>query len=268
MEFVKNLYEILKKMICRFTFFIKQNKENITNNVQMASSSSVPPPIDLKVLSETTTNTTETIAEKMRKIALDAREKRSENGNDEAWKDEKNNKDIKLFFETEIKVGAVGKIEKRAVIGANNANILEYKFDEYFYVKDGKVIRTQGFDRKPGIYLHKIYKVMQTKYFQDLLQEFINELGEMCFACWAPAKNLNVIEVYWGPTKNHEWKEDETDDDIASHLPDTLDTPKGDSKEPSPAAPAAPSAPAEDDKSYKTVAKRGGKKVSSTAEKK
>lgn len=205
-----------------------------------------------------------TIAEKMRKIALDAREKRSENGNDEAWKDEKNNKDIKLFFETEIKVGAVGKIEKRAVIGANNANILEYKFDEYFYVKDGKVIRTQGFDKKPGIYLHKIYKVMQTKVFQDLLQEFINELGEMCFACWAPAKNLNVIEVYWGPTKNHEWKEDETDDDIASHLPDTLDTPKGDSKKPSPAA----AAPAEDDKSYKTVTKRGSKNAVSTPEKK
>lgn len=209
-----------------------------------------------------------TIAEKMRKIALDAREKRSENGNDEAWKDEKNNKDIKLFFETEIKVGAMEKIEKRAVIGANNANILEYKFDEYFYIKDGKVIRTQGFDKKPGIYLHKIYKVMQTKYFQDLLQEFINELGEMCFACWAPAKNLNVIEVYWGPTKNHEWKEDETDD-IASHLPDTLDTPKGDSKKSTVATIDGTNAPSvEDDKSYKTVTKRGGKKVSSTAEKK
>lgn len=155
-----------------------------------------------------------TVADKVRKMALEAREKRSQGEPNEDWKAAKNESDIKLFFKEEVKKGAMQKIEKRAIIGANNANVLEYKFDEYFYVKDGKVIRVIGFENKEkGIYLHKIYKVMQTDLFQKLLQEFVDDLGDMCFSCWAPSKNLNVIELYWGPTKNHKWEEEEEEDD-------------------------------------------------------
>lgn len=154
----------------------------------------------------------ETVTEKVRRIALEAREKLSQGENNEAWKAAKNESDINLFFKEEVRKGAMEKIEKRAIIGANNANVLEYKFDEYFYVKDGKVIRVIGFENKEkGMYLHKIYKVMQTDLFQKLLQEFVNELGDMCYSCWAPSKNLNVIEFYWGPTKNHKWEENDDD---------------------------------------------------------
>ena len=158
----------------------------------------------------------ETVTEKVRRMALEAREKLSQGENSEAWKAAKNESDIKLFFKEEVRKGAMEKIEKRAIIGANNANVLEYKFDEYFYVKDGKVKRVIGFEGKEkGMYLHKIYKVMQTDLFQKLLQEYVNELGDMCFSCWAPSKNLNVIEFYWGPTKNHKWgdEDEEWDDD-------------------------------------------------------
>jgi len=208
--------------------------------------------------------TAETVADKIRKIAMEAREKRSDT-NDASWKDEKNNADIKLFFNTEVKKGAMEKIEKRAVIGCNNANILEYKFDEYFYVKDGKVVRTEGFQKIPNTYLHKIYKVMKTDFFQSLMKEFINTLGDMCYECWAPAKNLNVIEVYWGPTKNHAWdyndyddetEADDDDDDPAMKLPDTLDTP--DEEKAEQAEQAAPMTEPGDEKSYKAVVKRGG----------
>lgn len=181
--------------------------------------------------SSSSSNSVETVAEKVRRMALEAREKMSQGETNEDWKAAKNESDIKLFFKEEVKKGAMEKIEKRAIIGANNANVLEYKFDEYFYVKEGKVVRVIGFENKEkGIYLHKIYKVMQTDLFQKLLQEYVNELGDMCFSCWAPSKNLNVIEFYWGPTKNHKWEEEDDEEEDptepATPIPKEKEDPK------------------------------------------
>jgi len=207
----------------------------------------------------------ETLADQMRKLSIEAREKRSEVSTDENWKETKNTNDITLFFKTQVVEGAIQKIKARA--GANNANILEYKFDEYFYVKDNKVIRVEGFDNhKPGMYLHKIYKVVKSDLFQRMLYDYVSTLGKMGYECWAPSKNLNVIEVFWGPTKrNRNW----SDDDVCKpayievkipetpppspKLPESLESPK-----PSASTPA--SIPDSDDKSFKTVLTRRNKK--------
>ncbi len=155
-------------------------------------------------------------ADKIRNLSIEAR---TQNKKDESyiiWRQNKTISDINKFFEDEVKKGAMKKIEKRANNGAVNCNILEYGFYENFYLNNkGEVVRVPNFEKKDGCYMHRIHHIVFTEHFQKILNDFINSLGSIKVSCWYPGKNINVIEVYWGPTKVHKW-DDNDDGEIVS----------------------------------------------------
>lgn len=138
----------------------------------------------------------ETFADRMRKLTVTAR------GDSTTFRDFKDAADIKTFFEKEVSSGAMDKMEKRAVKGYFNANIMEYDFLEYFYVTtDGEVKRTPTFEKLPGVFMHRIHKVVHDDAFQDMLKKFVTETmgGDMRVSCWYPGRNrINVVTVNWG----------------------------------------------------------------------
>ncbi len=148
--------------------------------------------------------------ERMRHLASEARSKKVQEQNPN-WKLDKTISDITKFFESEVKKDAMNKIETRAQKGCNSSNILEYEFFEYFYVtRNDRIVRVSKYEKKEGFYLHRIHDVVNGQHFQNMLNEFVNSLGDMRVACWYPGNNMNVVEVYWGPTKVHKWDDENT----------------------------------------------------------
>lgn len=168
---------------------------------------------------------TETFAERMRKLANEARSGKKDN--QEEWRQQKTEADYLKFFNS-IKTDAMQKIEKRAKLGANSANLLEYSYDEHFYVSKngGTIVHCPEFQQKPGLYLHKIFKVVHSDYFKAQLKEFMatEEMSGMRHDCWSPSKNLNVIEVYWGPTRSHKWGDDDEMAEADAEAPEADET--------------------------------------------
>lgn len=148
--------------------------------------------------------------EKMRAMAIQARESLKENReNDEDWREKKKQADIEKFFEMEVMKGAVDKMEKRAEKGCYSANILEYHFNEFFYIsKKGDIVRIPEFKQIPGYYVHRIHNAVKEEFFQEKLRIFVKSLSsEMQYDCWYPGRDkINVITLFWGPTRTHKWE--------------------------------------------------------------
>ena len=142
----------------------------------------------------------ETFADRMRKMTVNVR------GDTKSYKEFKDTKDITTFFEEEVKKHALAAIEKRAVKGHFNANILEYGFLEYFYVtSEGSVVRVPKFEKRSGVYMHRILTVVHSGAFQKMLNEFVGSLGNMRVSCWYPGRDsVNVVTVNWGTPKPKE----------------------------------------------------------------
>lgn len=135
-------------------------------------------------------------AERMRGLTLDAR------GDSKTYREFKDTADITKFFEEQVKRHAFEKIERRAVKGHFTANIMEYGFYEYFYVKPegGEIVRVPKFERIPGTFLHRIHTIVTGELFQKLLTEFVATLGDMRVSCWYPGRDLiDVITISWAP---------------------------------------------------------------------
>jgi hypothetical protein len=132
----------------------------------------------------------------MRGLTLDAR------GDSKTYREFKDTADITKFFEEQVKRHAFEKIERRAVKGHFTANIMEYGFYEYFYVKPegGEIVRVPKFERIPGTFLHRIHTIVTGELFQKLLTEFVATLGDMRVSCWYPGRDLiDVITISWAP---------------------------------------------------------------------
>ncbi len=153
-------------------------------------------------------------ADKIRQLTLEARSKKNENPN---WKLDKTITDITQFFDESVKKDAMKKIESRAEKGCNSANILEYGYAEYFYVckRTKKIVRVPKFEKIEGHFLHRIHDVVNGNHFKTLLKQYVDTLGDMKVACWYPGNNINVVEIYWGPTKFHKWGDESDNEDAA-----------------------------------------------------
>jgi hypothetical protein len=116
-------------------------------------------------------------------------------------------KDITLFFNTELKDGATDKMKSRAEAGRPTANILEYQYNERFYVDENDTVcRYVTMEvNYPNYRIHDI--VMRDKTFNDLLQEFEKELSsennKIYFSRWKPRETMHVVEAIWGKNKYH-----------------------------------------------------------------
>jgi hypothetical protein len=147
--------------------------------------------------------------DKLREIAKNARSSTDPKDIVEDWREKKKEADILKFFESEVTIDATKKINERAEKGCFSANILEYHFSEYFYInKKNEVVRVPEFKQMPGYYLHRIHFAVKSDFFQEKLQTFIKEFGgDMQFDCWYPGREkINVITLFWGPTKTHKWE--------------------------------------------------------------
>ena len=156
--------------------------------------------------------------DQMREMAKSARKVEKQEDNVEDWKEKKKEADILKFFESEIVMDAKNKITERATKGCYSANILEYDFGAYFYInKKGNVVIENEFKKITGYYLHRIHFAVKSQFFQDKLHSFVKEFGEqMQYDCWYPGRDkINVITLFWGPTKTHKWE-------LVWVLPETL----------------------------------------------
>ena len=113
--------------------------------------------------------------------------------------------DVMRFFEEEVKQEAMDKMKRRAEAGRPTANILEYLYNERFYInEDNKVCRYVDQDvNYPNYRIHDI--VMRDKMFNDLLQAFEKEISndqnKIYFSRWKPRETMHVIEAIWGRNK-------------------------------------------------------------------
>jgi hypothetical protein len=112
----------------------------------------------------------------------------------------------KQFFEKEVLSTATNKIRQRAEDGYYTANVLEYNYDEYFrFDDDGNVVRVENFKARNGAFVHRIFNVVHSDEFQELLKKFVAELGDMEFWCgWTKRDKLNVVSVDWLPKETRE----------------------------------------------------------------
>lgn len=115
--------------------------------------------------------------------------------------------DITLFFEKEVREHAKSKMLQRAEAGRPTANILEYEYNERFFVDENKhLIRYVSQEcNYPNYRIHDI--VSRDTVFQTLLKNFETELStedtKIYFSCWRPRGTLNVIEAIWGRNRYH-----------------------------------------------------------------
>lgn len=116
-------------------------------------------------------------------------------------------KDITLFFNKEVKDGATDKMKVRAEAGRPTANILEYQYNERFYVdEESNICRYVDTEvNYPNYRIHDI--VMRDKVFNDLLQGYEKDLStensKIYFSRWKPRETMHVIEAVWGRNKYH-----------------------------------------------------------------
>ena len=116
-------------------------------------------------------------------------------------------KDITLFFEKEVKEHAMTKMKARAEAGRPTANILEYQYNERFYVTDDNTI-CRYIDSEVNYPNYRIYDIVRhDKGFNDLLlafeKEISNETNKIYFSRWKPRDTMHVIEAIWGRNKYH-----------------------------------------------------------------
>lgn len=116
-------------------------------------------------------------------------------------------KDITLFFEEAVKKDATDKMKVRAEAGRPTANILEYQYNERFYIDEtNKVVRYVNMEvNAPNYRIHDI--VMRDRVFGELLEKFEKEISseanKISFTKWKPRETMHVIEAVWGRNKYH-----------------------------------------------------------------
>lgn len=116
--------------------------------------------------------------------------------------------DIILFFEKEIKECAKDKMMSRAKAGRPTANILEYSWNERFYVDESNNVTryTNGDVNFPNYRINDV--VLRDNVFKKLLKNFENEISSIStkvkISCWRPNTTIYVIEAIWGSNKHHD----------------------------------------------------------------
>lgn len=115
-------------------------------------------------------------------------------------------KDIKLFFEKEVREGAKDKMKARAEAGRPTANVLEYQYNERFYINGEEVCRYIDQEvQYPNYRIHDV--VMRDVVFQELLTEFETEISseenKIRLTRWRPRDTLHVVEAVWGRNRYH-----------------------------------------------------------------
>jgi hypothetical protein len=110
------------------------------------------------------------------------------------------------FFEKEVLTTAMAKIQQRAADGFYTANVLEYNYDEYFRFDDGgNVVRVENFKARNGVFVHRIFNVVHSDEFQELMKAFVGSLGDIEFWCgWTKRDKLNVVSVDWLPKETRD----------------------------------------------------------------
>lgn len=119
------------------------------------------------------------------------------------------NNDITVFFEKEVKESAKNKMLARARLGKPTANILEYSWNERFYIDEsGNVQRfTRGDIDFPSYRINDI--VMKDRTFKNLLKTFESEISDteaeakIVITCWRPNIMTYVVEAVWGQSRYH-----------------------------------------------------------------
>lgn len=120
---------------------------------------------------------------------------------------ERRAKDISHFFEKEIQEQAKERMRSRAEQGRPTANILEYKYNERFYVNEkGEIIRFVDEEVEyPNYRIHDV--VMRDHNFQVQLDEFeksvSSEEAPIRLVKWRPRDGIHVIEAVWGKNRYH-----------------------------------------------------------------
>ena len=112
----------------------------------------------------------------------------------------------KQFFEKEVLSTATIKIRERAEDGYYTANVLEYNYNEYFrFDADGNVVRVANFNARNGAFVYRIFNIVHSDEFQQLLSDFVKELGDMEFWCgWTKRNAINVVSIDWLPQEIRE----------------------------------------------------------------
>lgn len=120
---------------------------------------------------------------------------------------ERRAKDISRFFEKEIQEQAKERMRARAEQGRPTANVLEYKYNERFYVnEDGDVVRfVEDEVDYPNYRIHDV--VMRDHNFQVLLTDFekavSSEDAPIRLVKWRPRDGVHVVEAVWGKNRYH-----------------------------------------------------------------
>jgi len=120
---------------------------------------------------------------------------------------ERRAKDITLFFEKEIRDNAKDRMRVRAEQGRPTANILEYQYNERFYVnEEGDIVRfVEKEVNYPNYRIHDV--VIRDRVFQALLVDFEREISTaeapIQVMKWRPRESLYVIETVWGKNRYH-----------------------------------------------------------------
>ena len=116
-------------------------------------------------------------------------------------------KDIAAFFEKAVKEGAMEKMKVRAEAGRPTANLLEYQYNERFYVdEEGEVHRYVNMEvNAPNYRIHDV--VTRDRTFGELLDSFEREISsennKITFTKWKPRETMYVVEAVWGRNKYH-----------------------------------------------------------------
>lgn len=116
-------------------------------------------------------------------------------------------KDVTAFFESMVRAGAMEKMKERAEAGRPTANLLEYQYNERFYIDESDtVVRYVDMEvNAPNYRIHDI--VMRDRVFGELLAGFEHEISsesnKITFKKWKPRDTLYVIEAVWGRNKYH-----------------------------------------------------------------
>ena len=120
---------------------------------------------------------------------------------------ERRAKDITRFFEKEVRDQAKERMRARAEQGRPTANILEYQYNERFYVnEEGEIVRfVEKEVAYPNYRIHDV--VMRDHNFQVLLDEFeksvSSEESPIRLVKWRPRDGLHVVEAVWGKNRYH-----------------------------------------------------------------
>lgn len=120
---------------------------------------------------------------------------------------ERRAKDITVFFQSEIKNHAKERMRVRAEQGRPTANILEYQYNERFFVNDDQaIVRYVAQEvNYPNYLIHDV--VMRDRVFGDLLSDFEKDISTsenpIQVIKWRPRDSLHVIETVWGKNRYH-----------------------------------------------------------------